>query len=114
MNIRRSRPWQLPDREATDETAVLANVEAKRSGLSRRALVGGAAGLGALGLAGAGAVFAQGRDPMAWWAAQVGNDPTRSLYPAARTARYTLARPLTAARDWRSSRRASCTGTRAS
>ncbi|MCU0985213.1 MAG: protein-methionine-sulfoxide reductase catalytic subunit MsrP [Acetobacteraceae bacterium] len=105
MNIHRRKPWQLPEREATPEEAVLAHGEAKRShgakgwGLSRRALFGGAAGLGAVGLAGGYAAYAQGRDPIAWWEAQAANDPSRGLYPAARTERFTLDRPLTAPRE---------------
>jgi len=99
MFVHRRKPWQLPEREATPEAAVVAHAAAKRSGPSRRALIGAAAGLGGVGLAGGHAVLAQGRDPVGWWDAQVANDPSRGLYPAARNAAYTLDRPLTEARE---------------
>lgn len=99
MFVHRRKPWQLPQRAATPEAAVLAHAAAKRSGLSRRALLGAAAGLGGVGLAGGYAALAQGRDPIGWWDAQVANDPSRGLYPAARNGAYTLDRPLTEARE---------------
>ena len=98
MFVHRRKPWQRPDSEATAEAAVLAHAARPRR-LSRRGLLAGAAVAGAAGTAGGIATLAQGRDPMAWWEAQAGNDPTRALYPAARTAAYTLDRPLTEPRE---------------
>ncbi|MFQ3622315.1 MAG: protein-methionine-sulfoxide reductase catalytic subunit MsrP [Acetobacteraceae bacterium] len=90
MPVLRRRGWEIaPDR--------LSPVEAV---LGRRRLLGTAAGaLAAAGGLGAGAAQAQGRDPLAWWDAQHGADPTRELYPAARTERFPLDRPLTEPRE---------------
>lgn len=99
MPIHRRKPWQMPESAATPEEAVLAHAAAKRGGLSRRALFGGGAAVAALAGAGGYAAFAQGRDPIAWWDAQAGNDPSKGLYPAPRTDRFTLDRPITEARE---------------
>jgi sulfoxide reductase catalytic subunit YedY len=92
MPIRRRRGWDLPASALTPEAAVLDR---------RRALAGAAIGAGtiAAGAFGLRAAYGQGRDPMGWWDAQVGNDPTRDLYPATRAEKYTLDRPLTDARE---------------
>lgn len=97
MFVHRRRSWRIPESEATPEAVVRAHAEAKRGGATRRALLGGGVAAG-LAAAGGHAVRAQGRDPLAWWDAQVANDPTRELYPAARNTAYTLDRPLTEAR----------------
>lgn len=74
MLIRSKRGWELPESAATPESLYL----------SRRGLVGVAAGLAALPAAPA---LAQ-QAPAA--------DPTADLYPARRNATYTVERPLTA------------------
>lgn len=99
MPVHRRPSWRLPESEATPEQAVLDHGAAKRAKPSRRAILGGAAGLGIAAAAGGYAAFAQGRDPMGWWEAQTGNDPTKPLYPAARSDRFALDRPLTEARE---------------
>jgi sulfoxide reductase catalytic subunit YedY len=92
MPIHRRRGWEIPAGLLTPEGAALSR---------RRALVGAVAGAGLLGAGAYGlrTAFGQGRDPLAWWEAQAGNDPTRGLYPAARAERYTLDRPVTEARE---------------
>jgi len=87
MRVIARRGWEIRQGQLTSEGLVI----------SRRRVLGGAAAA----LAGVGAPVgagAQGRDPMAWWEAQVGADPTRDLYPAPRVPRYPLDRPLTDAR----------------
>lgn len=78
----RRRGWEITGERLTPERVVL----------GRRRLLAGLAG--ALAAAPPSA-FAQGRDPMAWWEAQVAADPTRGLYPAPRSSSYPLDRPLT-------------------
>jgi sulfoxide reductase catalytic subunit YedY len=72
MWIGRRRGWELPEREAVSEEAFFNRRQALQAGF----------GLVAAGLI-PNAAFAQAADP------------TASLYPASRSARYTLDRPLT-------------------
>jgi len=72
MLIRKTRGWEIPEREATPEAAFFDRRQVLAGGLA----LGGAAALGGPALA-----------QMA--------DPTFDLYPAKRNERYTLDRPLT-------------------
>lgn len=92
MPIHRRRGWELPASRLTPEAVAVDR---------RRLLAGAALGAGAIAAGGHALrdAFGQGRDPVAWWEAQAANDPTRDLYPATRTARYTLDRPITEARE---------------
>ncbi|MCS6855128.1 MAG: protein-methionine-sulfoxide reductase catalytic subunit MsrP [Elioraea sp.] len=80
----RRHGWEIKSASLTPERVVL----------ERRGLLAAAA---TLAIAPPPAL-AQGRDPMAWWDAQAGADPTRDLYPAPRSPVYPLDRPLTEAR----------------
>jgi len=72
MLIRKTRGWEIPEREATPEAAFFDRRQVLAGGIA----LGGAAALGGPALA-----------QMA--------DPTFDLYPAKRNERYTLDRPLT-------------------
>jgi sulfoxide reductase catalytic subunit YedY len=76
MNIIHRRGWELPERLATPEHLAF----------SRRSLLAGALGLAAGGIATAPADAQRVADLP---------DPTASLYPMKRNAKYTLDRPLT-------------------
>jgi len=79
MNVIRRRGWELPESQATPEHLFL----------SRRALLGAAAGTAAIGLTSAPAIAQRVSD--------LANlpDPTAGLYPAKRNEKYVLDRPLT-------------------
>jgi len=83
MLIKRRRGWELPEQEATPESAFL----------HRRALLG--AGMGAMGLGLAGSAILGGRDA----ARAATAEPTSDLYPARRNPTYTPDRDLTPERD---------------
>src|SRR5580765_8920094 len=74
MLIRKRRGWELPDRAATDEAAFR----------DRRRLIQGLA---------AGPILAAGIGSLSAFAADA--DPPAGLYPAKRSAKYVLDRPLT-------------------
>ncbi len=73
MLIKRTRGWEIPERDATPESVY-----------SRRHVLAAGAGLAAGAIAGD--AFAQ---------APAGDDPTASLYPAMRNMRYRVERELT-------------------
>ena len=74
MLIRKRRGWELPDRAATDEAAFR----------DRRRLIQGLA---------AGPILAAGIGSLSAFAAEA--DPSAGLYPAKRSGKYVLDRPLT-------------------
>lgn len=80
----RRRGWEIASDRLTPERLVL----------GRRRLLAAAAALAAAPAP----VAALGRDPLAWWEAQVAADPTHDLYPAPRSLGHPLDRPLTEAR----------------
>ena len=84
MHIRRRRGWELPEHEATPEHVFF----------NRRTLLKTAAGVGAIGAAGAAAIMLAPDDSVAQRAADI-PDPTADLYPAKRNEKYKLDRPVT-------------------
>lgn len=89
MPIIRRRGWEIAPDRLTPPEAVF----------GRRRVFGAVASVLAAGGLSVGVARGQGRDPLAWWEAQAGADPTRDLYPAPRTDRFPLDRALTEARD---------------
>jgi sulfoxide reductase catalytic subunit YedY len=86
MLIRRRRGWEIPEREATDETDFLDRRRLIAGGLIAGGLIAGAAAGGILTALPGGAVAAE-------------SDPSAGLYPVKQNPRYTLDRPLTAEKD---------------
>ena len=84
MHIRRRRGWELPEHEATPEHVFF----------NRRTLLKTAAGVGAIGAAGAAAIMLAPDDSVAQRVTDI-PDPTADLYPAKRNEKYKLDRPVT-------------------
>lgn len=91
MFIRRKRPWEIPEREATPEAVYLGRRRFLKD-MGYASLAGGAM-LSGLGL-GPG-IFGLFEDKSEERVIRVPRTPTSGLYPAARNDRYSLDRPLT-------------------
>ncbi|MEJ0013511.1 MAG: protein-methionine-sulfoxide reductase catalytic subunit MsrP [Bauldia sp.] len=83
MSVRTRGGWELPEGRATPEAIYL----------NRRTLIAGAAVLA--GASAIGGVLLNRRDPEIEASRAAASDPSRGLYPAARSPRYAVARAVT-------------------